>query len=144
MKIQVSDREHVERGILVRTRYAVISIRDPHRRNARIPQTTGLAAILRLAFDDAEPSAGFSLPPNVVLMTSRHAIRIWAFVEQQRATGIETLIVHCEQGMSRSPAVAAAVCVVHGEPAGHFFSDYQPNRHVYETMLANRVRTTSS
>lgn len=135
MIIRVSDRETVERGIIVRTSYAVISIRDPGSPKARIPRTSGLRAVLRLAFHDAEPAAGFTLPSNITVMTSEQAKRIWAFVERQRVAGTETLVVHCEQGMSRSPAVAAAICVRQSGQADRFFQDYQPNRHIYNLML---------
>jgi len=40
------------------------------------------------------------------------------------------------QGMSRSPAVAAAICLGLGEDSTRFFEEYQPNQHVYRLALA--------
>jgi hypothetical protein len=44
--------------------------------------------------------------------------------------------VHCELGMSRSPAVAAAICLGLGEDSTRFFEEYQPNQFVYRLVLA--------
>ena len=65
MEIRVCDREEIERGLLVRTDYVVISIRDPGRPRAKVKPQCGLRDVLFLAFHDAEPSANFELPPEV-------------------------------------------------------------------------------
>ncbi len=88
--------------------------------------------MLVLAFDDAEEIPG--LPGEIQLMTPRQATQIVRFVNQHR-TEVGTIVVHCEQGMSRSPAVAAALCRALGEDDQPFWQEYQPNRHVYRLLL---------
>jgi hypothetical protein len=66
MELIVTDRESVERGILVRSAYVVISIHDPDKRRARIRTQSGLRAVLYLAFHDAEPSERLALPKDIV------------------------------------------------------------------------------
>ena len=50
---------------------------------------------------------------------------------------VEQIIVHCDAGYSRSPAVAAAIVKAMGESDEVYFSsgEYCPNRHVYRTLL---------
>ena len=63
-----------------------------------------------------------------------HAKEILGFIPQLCNT--EVLLVHCEQGYSRSPAVAAVVhqiCI--GPDDQDYFRQFAPNRHVYELLL---------
>lgn len=49
---------------------------------------------------------------------------------------VSQIIVHCDAGYSRSPAVAAALCIASGMSDAEFFGPgYCPNMHVYRTML---------
>jgi predicted protein tyrosine phosphatase len=129
LKLIVTDRESIERGFLVRGAYALISIRDPDRRRVKIPRSPLLKATLELAFHDAEPSAGFLLPENIRLMSEEDAAEIWRFV-RELPVEVETLVVHCEQGMSRSPAVAAGLSLGLGTDPDFFRKNYQPNAYV--------------
>ena len=56
---------------------------------------------------------------------------------EQYRDKIEQIIVHCDAGYSRSPAVAAAIAKATGESDEMYFSggEYCPNRHVYRTLL---------
>jgi predicted protein tyrosine phosphatase len=133
MEILVTDRQSIERGFLVRCSYALISIRDPGVRRARIPKSTALRGVLHLAFHDAEPVRNMPLPGDVVLMSEGQAREIWQFVDRQKAD-VGAFVVHCHQGMSRSPAVAAALATYLGLDDSAFWRDYMPNRHVYRVM----------
>ena len=135
MQFVVAGRRDIESGIPIRTAYVVISITDPGSRPARIPRSAGFRDVLRLQFHDAIPLRSFSLPPEVVLMNEDHARAIWQFVRKWRET-VETIVVHCEQGMSRSPAVAAAICRALGGDDGWFFREYLPNQYVYDLLVA--------
>ena len=42
MNFIVTDRESIEAGLLVRTAYVVISIRDPDKKKAAVRKTSGL------------------------------------------------------------------------------------------------------
>ena len=142
LKFIVTDRSGIEAGVLVKSAYIVISIHDSNSRPAMVKKQSGLRATLKLAFDDAEPTSSSHLEAAVMLMTSQQADEIWAFVEQHR-NDVGAVVVHCEAGVSRSPAVAAALCKGLGGDDRRFFRMYQPNMHVYRLMLdAARKRTT--
>jgi predicted protein tyrosine phosphatase len=132
--ILVTDRESIEAGIAVRTRYVVISIHDSRSKKPKVRKQAGLKEVLFLKFDDAEPSTLMELPPSIKLMTAAHAKAAWDFLAlNQKAIG--TIVVHCEQGMSRSPAVAAAIARKLGIDETRFWDEHQPNRYVYELMV---------
>jgi predicted protein tyrosine phosphatase len=135
MKFIVVGRNEIERGIVVRTPYVVISIVDPQSRPARLRRSAGFRDELSLRFHDAERGEETPLPSEVVLMTRDQAKAIWDFVLRYRDQ-VGTIVVHCEQGMSRSPAVAAAICKALGENEEQFFRKYAPNQYVYELLLA--------
>ncbi len=134
MDFIVAGREEIESGIVVRTPYVVISITDPGKRSARIQRAAGFRDILRLQFHDAVPVVGFTLPSEIVVMTKDHTEEIWQFVHKW-CNKVETIVVHCEQGMSRSPAVAAAICKVFGDDDRRFFREYMPNRYIYDLLV---------
>ena len=124
----------MERGFLIRSSYALISIRDSDAARARVPKVAGLRGVLHLAFDDAEPAESFQLPPDIKLMTDHHARRIWRFVRFHREQ-VGAFVVHCHQGMSRSPAVAAAIAAHLRVDGREFMEDYTPNQYVYRLLL---------
>jgi predicted protein tyrosine phosphatase len=133
MNFIVTDRASIEAGIVVRTAYAVISIRDPGKRKARVHRGAGLVDILYRAFHDAEPCDGESLPLEVVPMTLKDARAIWKFAKQNRFA-IGTIVCHCEQGMSRSPAVALALAEELDGDASGIHANSQPNQYVYQLV----------
>lgn len=91
--------------------------------------------VLRLAFADID-----NIPKDLdigthVLFDESHADRILAFA-QMTWPRYETLMVHCEAGISRSPAVAAALQHVFiGFGVEEFFCRAIPNRRVFTTIL---------
>lgn len=62
----------------------------------------------------------------------QHANQIIEFVDS--VLPLDYLLIHCEQGYSRSPAVAAAVALYLGMDHNHFFDNYDPNKHVFELL----------
>src|SRR5690242_19477017 len=104
-KVICTDRDSIEHGVLVKSSYAVISIRDSGCSRAHIRHSSGLRAVLHVEFDDAEPATNQFLPPEVTLMTLGQATEIWRFVGEHREV-VGAFVVLCHQGMSRSPAVA--------------------------------------
>jgi predicted protein tyrosine phosphatase len=133
MKFIVTDRCSIESGILVRTPYIVISIRDPGTKKPRIRRTLGLKKVLYVEFHDAEPADGFKTPSKIVLMKPSQAQAIWNFVQRYQDE-IGSVVCHCEQGMSRSPAVALALAEALGCETRHIRTSYQPNQYVYDLM----------
>ena len=135
MKVMVTDRRTIESGMAVRTPYIVVSIRDPGTPKPRIPRTSGLKEVLHVAFHDAEPVKSFRTPSKIVFMKPAHARAIWKFVGRHK-DAVGSIVCHCEQGMSRSPAVALALAEALGSSAKHIRTNYQPNQYVYDLMRA--------
>jgi predicted protein tyrosine phosphatase len=133
MQILVTDRQSIVAGFLVRSTYALISIRDPGTRRARGTKSTALRPVLHLAFHDAEPAHTLPVPAGIKVITAAQARQIWKFVDRHKAQ-VGAFVVHCHQGMSRSPAVAAALAVYLGLDERPILRQYQPNRHVYDLM----------
>lgn len=143
MEFIVTDRFGIEAGVLVRSAYIVISIHDPDRAKPKVKKQSGLRAVLQLAFDDAEPMGkAFELAAKITPMLPEQAEQIVRFVEKHKAS-VGAIVVHCEAGMSRSPAVAAALCKGMGGDDRSFWRDYQPNGHVYRLMLEAVERRTT-
>lgn len=106
--------------------------------NTGLPHPTLVASphlrgVLRLAFDDVEATKkdyrGERTP-----MTPAQAREIRAFLETHLENA-ELIVVHCEAGVSRSPAVAAALWRWLEGTRGPFFDRYRPNPHVYRTLM---------
>ena len=137
MEIRVCGREEIERGLLVRTDYVVISIRDPGRPRAKVKPQCGLRDTLFLAFHDVAPSAGFELAPEIQPITAAQADQICIFVRCHESD-VGTIVGHCERGMSRSPAVAAAISDAMGLDPKRFWQVHLPNQHVYHASGYSR------
>ncbi len=92
--------------------------------------------VLRLSFVDAEaPSA---LHTEASLFSQAQAGELWNFT-QQHVAEIERIIVHCDAGVSRSAAVAAALArVLNGDDAEFFAGRYRPNMRVYRLLIEAR------
>ena len=133
MEFHVTDREGIERGVLVPSAYIVISIYDPEREKPNVKHQAGLRAVLQLAFHDAEPTGSPTLDRQLTMMSDDQAREIWRFVDRHK-DAVGTVVVHCEGGISRSPAVAAALCARLGGDEAHFFQAFQPNGHVYRLV----------
>jgi predicted protein tyrosine phosphatase len=142
MQFHVYDRRAVERGIVVREAYVLISIRDPDKPRVRYRSPPGLRDVLSLAFHDAEPARGMNLPKGVKLMQAEDAVKIWEFVSQHREH-IGAIVCHCEQGMSRSPAVAWALAEALEGDVDAILASSQPNEYVYELLRDTIARLES-
>jgi predicted protein tyrosine phosphatase len=138
VELIVTDRESIEAGIAVRTRYVVISIHNSRSKKPKVRRQAGLKDVLFVKFDDAESSTLMELPPRIKLMTAAHAKAIWSFMSLHQ-NGIGTIVVHCEQGMSRSPAVAAAIARRLGMDETRFWNEHQPNQFVYDMMVKEQT-----
>ncbi len=133
MEFIVASQLDVEEGIEVEGTCAVISIRDPGNPKPKIIIKGRCVGVLYLEFHDAEWIQGVDLPKDIVLMETWQACQVWAFFEQHRSR-IDTLVVHCYAGISRSSAVALAICESMGGSTMKFYTYYQPNEHVYGRM----------
>ena len=86
-----------------------ISITDPRASAARL--SPAFKAVLRLGFSDIATPSPFEWH---VLFAPNHAQEILDFVDSW--PDVERIVVHCVGGQSRSPAVAMALCELHGWP----------------------------
>ncbi len=102
--------------------------------------TENRVGILYLAFWDIE-----GLIPGYKRMTEEQAEQILKFADEIWDKA-ECLLIHCEAGISRSPAIAAALSRIKVGHDGGYFITHHPNRWVYSTLLKvneNRKRTVS-
>jgi predicted protein tyrosine phosphatase len=112
--------------------HVIVSITSSDTDQARIPPSPHCRALLRLAFADAD--APTDALAEGTLFSPAHARAIWDVVEEH-LPHIERFIVHCDAGMCRSPAVAAAIAKVLDGDDTEYFRRYRPNMRVYRTML---------
>ena len=110
--------------------YAVISIQDTHTGGFGVTFTENrfCRGVLTLYFDDIEGEV-----ENAALFSEAQAEQVIAFIRQNR--GVETLLIHCYGGQSRSRAVGAFAVRMLGGDNSRYFAEGNPNRWVYETLL---------
>lgn len=133
----VLGREDVQ-SVVPSDPYIVISITDPDREIAELAESPLRKAVLRLSFDDV---AGVTNPillpfvsPRDIPMSPEHAEQLLAFIQENR-TAARLIVCHCEMGVSRSAAVAAALSQILNQDDTFFFTNYLPNRWVYNLLL---------
>ena len=85
--------------------------------------------ILKLAFYDTEFKRD-----DVPYFTPEHAQEILDFLDKVWDK-VDYIMVHCLAGMSRSPAVAAAIARIKYGQDQFYFDNYMPNQLVYRTIL---------
>ena len=88
--------------------------------------------LLRLNFDDiTEPGTPRSFTPALAAEILDFVAGVWG--------QIEVLLIHCDVGLSRSPAVAAALSrIYYGDDGAWFELDF-PNRLVYDLLVATHA-----
>ena len=154
MDIRVFSRHDIEAGILMdlqdaspNLRLACISITDPDCAPAKILVHRGDSVkILRLQFHDVDLETELRSGRTYISMASKQVHLIVDFLRgiQDR---VDLLVVHCEMGISRSAAVAAACCSLLGLDDRSFFSEpYKPNQYCYDLILdvANELKNVDA
>ena len=102
MVLSREDVEHYEPS----SREVCISISDPGAQPAGL--SPSFAAVLRLSFDDVLERGD----PSDILFAEEHAHEIHEFMD--RYSDADRVVLHCNMGVSRSPAVALGLCDVRG------------------------------
>ena len=134
MKIKVANRD-LAKVIKFDIPYIVISIYSTGGQPADIPLHPKCIAVLPIQFDDVEEDEWMYGDTIYKPITEEKAERIWEFVDTWKSDA-ELILVHCDGGICRSPAVAAAISRVYkGEDKEWFKKPYLPNMKVYNTML---------
>jgi predicted protein tyrosine phosphatase len=106
--------------------WAVISITDAGTPFPALNQANRVG-LLQLEFWDTDFK-------RTGCFTADQALEILNFAKDM-VPKIETLMIHCAAGVSRSPAVAAALYKLMGEDDSYYFERYIPNQLVYSTIL---------
>jgi predicted protein tyrosine phosphatase len=108
---------------------AIISITEPDAGEAALME--GWHAVHRVVFHDTEPGKVNRITVAVV-MTEAHAIDIARFVRTV-APDVNTIVVHCKGGISRSAAVAKWIAEAYNLPFDHRYSSF--NKHVHRLLV---------
>lgn len=132
MEIFVYSRGAIERTQPHEVPHIIVSITSSEADQARLPPSPHCRAVLRLTFADADAKS--DVIPEESLFSRKHARAIWDLLEEHMPQ-IERFIVHCDAGMCRSPAVAAAISKVFTGDDADYFRRYRPNMRVHRTML---------
>jgi len=141
VEIYVYSRRGLEAATPHEVPHIIISITSAPTDKATLPTNKETLAVLRLAFPDYDtPSEAF---PESELFSRTQAMQIWETVLRHRRNA-QRVIVHCEAGISRSSAVAAALSRVFvGNEKEFFTGKYSPNMRVYR-MLIEAAPTVST
>ncbi len=109
--------------------YAVISIQDTHMQGFGFQFTENqfCKGVLTLYFDDNVEEV-----EGAKLFDKAQAEQIIDFIEAHR--DVETLLVHCFGGVSRSRAVGAFAVKMLGGDNASYFQNGCPNPHVYKVL----------
>ncbi|MEE0797385.1 MAG: hypothetical protein UIJ88_06085 [Anaerovoracaceae bacterium] len=114
-----------------RDSYAVISIQDTHAGGfgVKFAENKFCRGVLTLYFDDIVREM-----PGAVMFSAEMADRIIDFILAHR--DVDTLLIHCYGGQSRSRAVGAFAVKLFGGDNSRYFSGGSPNRVVYDGLVA--------
>ncbi len=135
--------EAAEQGALTDT-YAVISIQDSHTQGFGFQFTENqfCKVVLTLYFDDIVKEVD-----GAVLFTDDMADQIIEFIENHQSS-VDTLLIHCYAGQSRSKAVGAFAVEMLGGDNSKYFEEGSPNQYIYDvlesTWLRRQLRMTSN
>lgn len=116
-------------------KHSIISVYTPFSEPANILKNKNTEKILFTSFDDYD-----TIIDNYEEFWGRKQILFSAvnakeIIDFWNEINSDLLIVHCEAGVSRSPAIAAALSKINEEDDNFYFKNYRPNSLVYRTIL---------
>lgn len=111
--------------------YSIISIQDTHTGGFGVTFSPNQYCkdVLTLYFDDVIREV-----EGAVLFTDEIARQIIDFIKKNRK--VDTLLVHCYEGQSRSRAVGAFAVKMLGGDNSRYGAQGNPNMYVYDTLEA--------
>lgn len=123
------ENEAAEQGARTDT-YAVISIQDSHTNGFGFQFTENqfCKGVLTLIFDDIVNEVD-----GAVLFSDEMADGIISFIRQHQKS-VDTLLVHCYAGQSRSRAVGAFAVGMLGGDNSRYFEEGSPNMYIYDVL----------
>lgn len=115
--------------------YAVISIQDTHTNGFGFVFTENqfCKGVLTLYFDDIVREV-----EGAILFTDGMAEQIIDFIGEHK--NVDTLLIHCYAGQSRSYAVGAFAAKVFGGDNSKYFKVGSPNQYVYDVLESVWIR----
>ncbi|HQU82034.1 MAG TPA: hypothetical protein PKY59_02855 [Pyrinomonadaceae bacterium] len=122
--------------------YIVISVTDPENSEAEIFDSHFLVDVLRLKFDDVDAANKFKFDfseSKEIYMNESQATQILSFVKKNMEK-ISLIVCQCEQGVSRSPAIAAALSKILQNKDEFFLNNFWANRSVYNVIIEENKR----
>ena len=124
-----------EQGALTDT-YAVISIQDSHIDGFGVTfaENQFCKGVLTLYFDDIVTEVD-----GAVLFDDDMADRIIEFIEKYK-DAVDTLLIHCYAGQSRSRAVGAFAVEMLGGDNSKYFEEGTPNQYIYDVLESAWIR----
>lgn len=131
MEAFVYSRAAIERVAPHDVPHVIVSITSHERDVARLPICPASRGVLRLSFLDMQEDGADAFMP-------RHAELVWKLLGDN--PDVSRLVVHCDAGLSRSPAVAIAVLEARGGDTKPFFERYLPNLRVLRILRETRGR----
>lgn len=136
IEILVFSRETVQEFVTDNP-YLWISVRDPGSQALGIPNNPNLVAALLLDFEDLDIEPKLLNNSDLKPFTTEDAKSILK-VLQVTEKYINTIVINCEVGISRSSAIAAALAKILDQSNERFFNPqgpYRPNKYIYKTLL---------
>lgn len=136
MRVFVYSRPAIEAIAPRDVPHVIISITTAVDDLAKLRTNENCRGVLRLSFVDQD----VVLPefPDRILFGEEQAREVWRFIDEHR-DHIDELLLHCDAGQSRSPAVAAAIARDATGDDNEYFRRYRPNMRVYRTLLEARA-----
>ncbi len=107
--------------------HLMISIFSPNDK-PKLPINKNRIATLSLGFHDLDKKYN-----DYKIFSKKDAYSIFEFLKQNKST--KNIVIHCDAGIARSPAIAAALAKIFNFDDLKYFKKYLPNRLVYRTML---------
>lgn len=133
MNIKVFNRKSFENYKTDEVHIA-ISITDPKSKSVKlINRKNSLLDILELQFHDLDKNTS-NTKYDKFLFTDHDAKKILDFVIKYEHL-VETFLIHCEAGISRSAGIAGALSMIYNNDDRKYFQSYLPNMLVYRTIL---------
>lgn len=115
--------------------WAAISITSGHEHP--VLSEANRVGLLRLVFDDiTQPDTPRSFTPAMAAEILDFVASVW--------DEVDVLLIHCDVGLSRSPAVAAALSRIYYGDDGPWFELDFPNRLVYEVLVETHSRSSEA
>ena len=114
--------------------WAAISITSGHEHP--VLSEANRVGLLRLVFDDiTQRDTPQSFTPALAAEILDFVASVW--------DQVDVFLIHCDVGLSRSPAVAAALSRIYYGDGPWFELDF-PNRLVYDVLVATHVRRSEA